>query len=41
MFYVLVTAAWILLALTATDFAVLGLGREEADRSSKKPFGCC
>jgi hypothetical protein len=40
MFYVLTTAVWILLALTVTDFAILRIGKE-ADRSSKKPFGCC
>jgi hypothetical protein len=40
MFYFLTTALWVLLALAATDFAILGLNKE-ADRSSKKPFGCC
>lgn len=40
MFYVLTTAAWILLALMATDFAILGV-HKDSDRSSKRPFGCC
>jgi hypothetical protein len=40
MFYALTIAAWIFMALVVTEFAIFGV-HKQADRSSKKPFGCC